>query len=265
MVQKFARMTTRTLCLSICFSALFLAFSCRAIRRETASRPVEHVLWDALVKKHVNADGWVNYRGMIADSVPLNQYLKLLRSAHPNDANWTPNEQKAYWINAYNAFTVQLITQHYPIESIKDIKKGIPFVNTVWDIKFIEIEDFTYDLNKIEHQILRPVFKDPRIHAAINCASYSCPRLRAEAYTAAQLDTQLDDAMRSFISDPQRNQITAKKAELSKIFDWFASDFRDAKGSVRAFIKQYHPELGDDVKFDYLDYDWRLNDQAGKG
>jgi hypothetical protein len=246
--------------LSLTCMMLCIGTGCRTIKRNTESKPVSHEIWDDLLKRHVTQAGWVNYKGMIADSVQLNLYLKLLSKNHPNDANWSKNEQMAYWINAYNAFTVKLICDHYPVKSIKDIKNGIPFVNTVWDIKFIEIEGFTYDLNNIEHNILRPVFKDPRIHAAINCASYSCPPLQQEAFVAEKLDAQLDHAMRSFLEDSLRNKITSDQANLSKIFDWFSGDFKDASGSVRAFIGKYNSKMTEKTKIDYLDYAWQLND-----
>jgi hypothetical protein len=235
--------------------------NCRAIKRNTDSKPVTHEQWDALVKKHVGTDGFVHYKGFLQDSAALNRYLRLLESAHPNDKNWSRNEQMAYWINAYNAYTVQLILRNYPIQSIKDIKKGVAFINSVWDLKFIKIQGFTYDLNNIEHNILRPVFKDARIHAAINCASYSCPRLLNEAYTAERLEAQLDGSMRSFVNDPLRNQITAEKAKVSEIFKWFRGDFERDAGSVRAYLNRYAAvKLSDQTDIGHLDYEWSLNE-----
>jgi hypothetical protein len=236
--------------------------NCRAIRRDSDSRPITHERWDALLKKHVSPEGWVDYEGFRRDSVELNRYLAQVSSVHPNDKNWSRNEQMAYWINAYNAFTVQLVAQHYPVASIKDIKRGVAFVNTVWDIKFIKIEGYTYDLNNIEHNILRPIFKDARIHAAVNCASYSCPPLRAEAYTAERLDAQLTDGMRRFVRDPLRNRITPQKAEVSEIFKWFRGDFEDDAKSVRAFLSRYTEQpIGADTPINYINYDWRLNEK----
>ncbi|MBK7938099.1 MAG: DUF547 domain-containing protein [Lewinellaceae bacterium] len=238
----------------------FTCSNCRAIRRDTESKPVTHEAWDALVKKHVRQDGFVDYKGFIRDSNDLNGYLRLLESAHPNDKNWTRNEQMAYWINAYNAYTVQLILRNYPVSSIKDIKKGVAFVNSVWDIKFIKIQGFMYDLNNIEHNILRAVYKDARIHAAINCASWSCPRLLGEAYTAANLDKQLDAAMRSFVNDPARNRIRADKAEISEIFKWFKGDF-ERGGNLRDFLNRYSDvKITDKTDISHIDYDWRLNE-----
>ena len=238
----------------------FTCSNCRAIRRDTQSRPVTHEIWDGLLKKHVDSTGFVNYRGMVRDSGELNRYLQLLENAHPNDKYWSRNEQMAYWINAYNAFTVQLIVRNYPLKSIKDIKSGLAFVNSVWDIKFIRLQGFDYDLNNIEHNILRPVFKDARVHAAINCASYSCPRLLDEAFTAQNLESQLDAAMRGFVNDPLRNRIGPDKAEISEIFKWFKGDFaRD--GTLRDFLNRYlEVKLTKSTEISYIDYNWALNE-----
>lgn len=239
----------------------FTCSNCRSIKRNVESRPVTHEMWDDLVKKHVGADGFVNYKGFIRDSAALNRYLRLLETQHPSDKSWSREEQMAYWINAYNAYTVQLIVRNYPTESIKDIKRGLAFVNSVWDIKFIKIQGYTYDLNNIEHNILRPVFKDARIHAAVNCASYSCPRLLNEAYTAEKLESQLDASMRGFVNDPVRNQITAEKAKVSEIFKWFKGDFERDAGSVRAYLNRYSKvQLTDKTDISHLDYQWSLNE-----
>jgi hypothetical protein len=242
--------------------AWFTCTNCRTIRNSADSKPVTHEIWNSLLKKHVNADGWVDYKGFIRDSSELNRYLKVLEAAHPNDKTWSRNEQMAYWINAYNAYTVQLIVRNYPVKSIKDIKKGLAFVNSVWDIQFIKIQGFTYDLNNIEHNILRPIYKDPRVHAAVNCASYSCPKLRPEAYTAAQLDVQLNDAMAGFVNDPTRNRISASKAEISEIFKWFKGDFEQNGQNLRAFLNQFSKEkISDKTDITHLDYNWSLNEQ----
>ena len=242
--------------------AWFTCTNCRTIRNSADSKPVTHEIWNGLLKKHVNADGWVDYKGFIRDSAELNRYLKVLETAHPNDKTWSRNEQMAYWINAYNAYTVQLIVRNYPVKSIKDIKKGLAFVNSVWDIQFIKIQGFTYDLNNIEHNILRPIYKDPRVHAAVNCASYSCPKLRPEAYTAARLDEQLNDAMAGFVNDPIRNRISSSKAEISEIFKWFKGDFEQNGQNLRAFLNQFSKEkITDKTDIAHLDYNWSLNQQ----
>ncbi|MBK9488502.1 MAG: DUF547 domain-containing protein [Haliscomenobacter sp.] len=235
--------------------------SCSAIRRTTNSQPITHESWDQLVKKHVKADGFVDYKGFIRDSMALNRYLDQLSAVHPDDKSWTRNQQMAYWINAYNAFTIKLIVKHYPVESIKDIKKGLAFVNSVWDIKWIKIQEYTYDLNNIEHNILRPVFKDARVHAAINCASYSCPRLRNEAYNPEKVENQLEDAMKPFRADALRNKITTEKAEISEIFKWFKGDFDRDAGSLIAYLNKFSEQkISDKTELKYLNYNWQLND-----
>jgi hypothetical protein len=225
------------------------------------SGTVSHAPFDKLLKQHVNENGKVNYKGFIQDSTHLNKYLKLLSNTSPQ-SNWSKNDQLAYWINAYNAFTIQLIIRHYPLKSIKDIgsKIKIPFVNTPWDIKFIRIGKETYDLNNIEHGILREKFNEPRIHFAIVCASVSCPKLLNEAYEGARLEQQLDKQARAFINDPTRNRITAKQADLSKIFSWFKGDFTK-KGSLNDFINQYaNLKITPNTKISSLNYNWNLNE-----
>lgn len=249
--------------LIFCALTLFSAssYGCTGRIPAAETEPPSHALWDSLLHRHVRTDGFVDYKGFVRDSAILNQYLAALAAANPASTTWAREEKIAFWINAYNAFTVRLIVSHYPVSSIKDIKKGIAFINSVWDIKFIHIGGETYDLNNIEHGILRSEFKDARIHAAINCASWSCPRLRPEAYTADQLDAQLTGAMRDFVNDPLRNRVSAEKAEISRIFNWFGGDFVRDAGSVRSYINRYASEkLKPGGSISYLDYDWRLND-----
>ena len=235
--------------------------ACRTIEGiDSNSKPVTHEQWTALLQAHVNDEGYVDYNGFIKDSVALNNYLHLLEQGYPNEKNWTRNEILAYWINAYNAYTVQLIIRNYPVESIKDIQPGVAFINSVWDIPFIHIEGQELDLNNIEHNILRKM-EEPRIHFAINCASYSCPKLRNTAYTADALDTQLDEAARSFINDPSRNNISVASAQLSSIFNWFTGDFTK-QGSLKDFINQYsNTKISPEAGIDFMEYNWKLNAQ----
>ena len=134
---------------------------------------------------------------------------------------------------------------------------------STWAIDFIKIEGKTYNLNNIEHGILRPKYNDPRIHAAVNCASRSCPKLLNEAFTADKLDNQLDMVMKDFINDATRNKITsANKAQLSKIFTWFAGDFKKNDPSVIAFINKFSKtKIDENAGISYLDYNWQLNKQ----
>lgn len=244
----------------ILLTGFLILQSCSVKDLASDSSPINHNLWDSLLNTYVLSNGDVNYKGLVEDSVKLNKYLTLLKSNHPNDKNWSKDEQLAYWINAYNAFTVKLIVDNYPTKSIKDIKNGIPFVNTVWDIKFINIEGAIYDLNNIEHGIIRQKFEEPRIHFAVNCASKSCPPLLNEAYTASKLDEQLTRQTKAFLNDSFRNEITnPTSVKLSKIFSWFRGDFKK-KTSLIGFINQYAPiQINKDADIDYLDYDWNLN------
>lgn len=220
---------------------------------------VSHDIWDQLLKTHVSEKGNVNYQGFVQDSAKLNQYLIQLALHHP-EKDWASNEQKAYWINAYNAFTVQLIVRNYPTKSIKDLGGKIYKINTPWDLRFIHLGEETYDLNNIEHGILRKQWDDPRIHFAVNCASVSCPPLRNEAFVANRLEQQLDDAARKFLADPTKNIITPDRLQLSKIFSWFKGDFTK-EGKLIAFLNRYtETQIQQDAKIQYLPYEWGLNE-----
>lgn len=245
-------------------TAIILLMSCAPISsQEVDSTPVNHEQFTLLLKKHVSSNGMVDYEGFIEDKEVFDRYLSLLRNNPPNEETWTKNEQMAYWINAYNAFTIDLIMQHYPVSSIKDIGSTIqiPFVNTPWDIKFIKIGDVEYDLNNIEHGILRKKWSDPRIHFAVNCASFSCPRLRREAYEADILSQQLDEQAIAFINNEELNSVKDGRAELSKIFSWYAGDFKRIL-PVKEYINQYSEVLmSSKTEIDYKEYDWTLNKQ----
>jgi len=222
-----------------------------------------HAIFDKLLVKNVSKDGRVNYKAFIKDSVEFNQYLKILSSNPPNEKTWTREEQMAFWINAYNAFTIKLITRYYPVKSIKDIGSSIqvPFVNTPWDIKFIIIGKEKMDLNNIEHGILRKKFTDPRIHMTLVCASKSCPILLNEAYDAKRLDEQLKKQSAVFLEDARRNKIKTDHAQLSMIFKWYAADFNKNGSSVNTFVNSYSTtKIKADTKISYLEYDWSLNE-----
>ena len=239
--------------------------SCSAPKITSDSNPVSHALWDSLLRQYVDEYGLVNYEDMAADSNQLTAYLQLLEQNVPDTDNWTEAEQMAYWINAYNAYTIQLILDHYPVAGIKEIKNGIPFVNSVWDIKFINLGGEKFDLNNIEHGILRKEFADPRIHFALVCASMSCPKLQQFAFTAEQLDEQLDQAAQEFFNAPYRNNITGNPIGLSKILSWYWTDFKDTYVDRYALLEQYaETEIDRDAKIDFLDYDWSLNEQTAE-
>ncbi|UOQ69974.1 DUF547 domain-containing protein [Hymenobacter cellulosilyticus] len=235
-----------------------------APRRSTpAAAGVDHSAFDKQLKKYVNEKGLVNYKAWKADQGAFNQYLALL-SKNPPAAGWSKQEQMAYWINAYNAFTIRLILDHYPLESIKDIgtKIQIPFVTTPWASKFFSIGGEKMSLDNIEHGILRKKYNDPRIHFALVCASISCPRLRTEAYTAAKLDSQLDDQGRDFLNNPAKNKPGKSSAQLSKYFDWYKGDWSENGQSVTSWVNKYAAtKLDKNATISFLDYNWQLNAQ----
>ena len=232
------------------------------VGKTSAQSAVDHSLFDDVLSEYVDDEGWVNYTALAENRDQLDQYLSLLRSNHPKD-DWTDNEKIAYWINAYNAFTLELILKHYPLKGIKDIGSWvqIPFVNTPWDIKFITIGEKEYDLNNIEHDILRKEFNEPRIHFAIVCASYSCPRLAREAYKAETLDAQLKSAAIDFLNDPRKNTIDPQKPKISKIFSWFGGDFKKETTLIEFLNRYVHTPINEDADVSFRDYDWGLNDQ----
>lgn len=223
-------------------------------------------VWDDLLKKHVDDNGRVNYSGFIEDKDLLNTYLKFLSNNPPNDSD-SDHKKLAYWINAYNAFTIKLIIENYPLKSIKELGATIqiPFVNSPWDLKFFKIGDDKMCLNDIEHKILRKKFNEPRIHFAIVCASNSCPNLRNEAYSSELLESQMNEETIAFINDSSKNKITEESIEISKIFSWFKGDFTK-NSSLIGFLNRYsNVPISEDAKVNFIKYDWGLNAPIDKG
>ena len=212
---------------------------------------VDHSSWNNLLKKHVTTDGKVNYKGFKADENELKDYIIYLGTHSPNDT-WIKEEQLVYWINAYNALTVDLIIRHYPVKSIKDIKNP-------WEQRLWKLGEKWYNLDDIEHQILRKM-DEPRIHFAIVCASFSCPKLLNEAFEASKIEAQLTNAIKDFLSDTSRNEISENSVKLSKIFQWFSKDFKQ-NGSVVDFINIYTDiDISPKAKISFKDYNWDLNE-----
>lgn len=210
-----------------------------------------HESWDQLLKKYVSAAGLVNYAGLLKEVDKLKSYLDLLKTNNPQP-DWQRNERLAFWINTYNAATVKLILDHYPVKSITTLHDGKP-----WDYKFIQIGDRTYSLNQIEHDIIRPVFKEPRIHFALNCAAKSCPKLLNEAFEPNQLEQQLERQTLHFVSNTEKNDINENLLKLSGIFDWYKEDF----GNIPLFLARYsQTTIAANATIDYLTYDWNLNE-----
>ena len=229
----------------------------------SAQSGISHASYQSLLQKFVDKDGLVDYNGLKSERASLKSYLNVLEN-HPPQKDWTSDEELSYWINAYNAYTLDLILEHYPVKSIKDIGSTIkiPFVSTAWDIKFINIGGEEYDLNNIEHGIIRKKFDEPRIHFALVCAAVSCPKLQNEAYVPDKLDEQLSKAAREFLADPEKNEFkSTKSAKLSKLFNWYGGDFNN-EGTLIEYINKYAPStLSENAKISWKDYDWNLNEQ----
>jgi len=243
--------------------SLFFFYSCQSpVVGKVGSTPPSHQLWDQLVKAHVKANGLVDYKGFIREKPKLESYLKLLSENAPDRSKWSKNEQLAYWINAYNAYTVKLIVDFYPTKSIRDLgpKLKIPLIKDVWHYKFFKIAGVDMSLDEVEHGILRKEFDEPRIHFAINCASISCPPLLNEAFVAEKLEAQLTKVSIAFINDPVRNKLGTQSVQLSSIFSWFTSDFTK-KGTLIEFLNKYSKvKISPNAKISFLDYNWNLNE-----
>jgi Protein of unknown function, DUF547 len=244
-----------------------------------------YAAWDVQVKKHVkwlpdNKQSRVNYKGFAADRAELGKTLESFSAVTPAQfAAFSKEQQMAFLINAYNAFTIELILTKYPdLKSIKDVTSfGSP-----WKKKFFKLLGEERNLDWIEHERLRPSiagggYKDPRIHVAIVCASIGCPAIPPEAFTATKLDSQLDEGMARFVGDKTRNRYADGKLQVSSIFKWFKEDFEKGyKGftKVEDVFAKYADTLTQDttiqgqlraktVSISHLDYDWSLND-AGR-
>ncbi|MBW2298585.1 MAG: DUF547 domain-containing protein [Deltaproteobacteria bacterium] len=220
---------------------------------------VDHGLYAELLEKYAQ-NGTVDYQGFKESEIKLDQYLKFL--SETDIKTLSRDEQFAFYVNAYNAWTIKLILTGYPgIKSIKDM--GSIF-KSPWKKQVVRIDGDIVTLDHIEHEILRPGFKDPRVHFAINCASKGCPPLRSEPYRADILEQQLDEMTREFINDSQQNRLEGRTLYVSSIFKWFSEDFND---DVVGFFLKYAQEdlknqLEDNkskIKIKYLDYDWSLN------
>lgn len=211
-----------------------------------------HSNWNSLLRKYVNTKGNVNYAGFKKDQALLQAYLDDL-SKNPPQSSWSRNEKMAFWFNAYNAYTIKLIVDNYPVKSITDLKGGKP-----WDVKWIKIGTKTYSLNNIENDLLRPTYKDARIHFAVNCAAESCPPLYNQAWTEENLAAVLDKQAKAFINNPAYNKIAANKVQVSKIFDWYKEDF----GNLIEYLNKYSTtKINANAKVEFLEYDWTLNKQ----
>jgi Protein of unknown function, DUF547 len=247
--------------------APILLFTARLASAGCAPVDHEHAAWRTILGRFVR-DGEVAYGRLAREGAPLlTSYLNGLSSACADDyARWSRAERLAFWLNAYNAFTVKLVLDHYPIASIRRIGwlPGAAFREQF--IPMPGLKGGAISLDDIENGTLRADFREPRIHFALVCASRSCPVLRAEPYRAVDLDRQLDDQARVFLADPSKNRFdpTTNTLYLSSIFKWFRTDFEAAAGSLPAYVGRYRSDpraTAPAVRIEFLDYDWSLNEQ----
>jgi hypothetical protein len=238
----------------------------------TSNQQEDHTLFTEILQDYVH-DGKVNYRELCQDN-RLETYIAQLAATNPD----TISDEKAslaFWINAYNAYTIKVICDNYPINSINELHTGGMYIGTIlnktiWDKDFVIINNQKTTLNHIEHEIIRPLFQDPRAHFALVCASKSCPPLRSESYEGYKLEEQLDDQGRIFFKDSSNNffEIDKKEAHLSKILDWYSKDFGKKNKEILLYITRFLPDdLAATIKanpegwdINHTKYDWSLNE-----
>ncbi len=231
------------------------------------ARSIDHASWGRFLKKYVQSHSSGVNRiayGQVSDSsrASLQAYINGL--AQTRISQFNRREQLAYWINLYNALTVKVALDHYPVRSIRDIKSGL-FSSGPWGKKLVAVEGEQLTLDDIEHRILRPIWKDPRIHYAVNCAALGCPNLQPIGFTAATVPTLLDQAAAEFINHPRGVTINRGKLVVSSIYVWFQADFGDSDEGVIQHLRQYaSPDvskaLAKVMKISNDRYDWTLND-----
>ena len=235
-----------------------------------SDRVVDHSAWERfmakyLVTSHPSGINRVEYGEVSAeDKQTLKSYLDDLQQVPVSQLN--RNEQKAYWINLYNAATLDIVLDHYPVSSITKVNlaSGL-FSRGPWEAKILKIEGQEVSLNDIEHRILRPIWKDPRVHYAVNCASIGCPNLQDRAYTSKNTEVLLEKGAREYINHPRGAAFEGKKLVLSSIYDWFQEDFGGSDQGVLRHLRRYAaPDLAGKLesfsgRIDYQ-YDWSLNE-----
>jgi hypothetical protein len=232
---------------------------------------VDHSQWSALLKKYVvvSPDGVnrVRYAAFKSEAhATLKSYIAALETVDVRALDRP--EQFAFWVNLYNAKTIDVVLDAYPVRSIKDISLGGGLLTLVtggpWKAKVMKVNGVELSLDDVEHGILRPIFKDPRVHYAVNCASIGCPNLMAEAFTGAALKSQLDAAARAYVNHPRGFSERGGEIVASSIYDWFATDFESAGGVIahaRAYADQaLKRKLSSTAEPDKYEYDWSLND-----
>ncbi|MGD8701155.1 MAG: DUF547 domain-containing protein [Desulfosarcina sp.] len=231
-----------------------------------ATQKVDNRLYAELLALHTR-DGLVDYASFKTEHPKLKAYLEHLAGINPNALG--RDDAFAYYINLYNAATIDLVLESYPgIDSIKDIGG---FFGNPWKIEFITLNDKKVHLDHVEHEILRPTYKDPRLHFAVNCASLGCPPLHGKPFEGDSLDATLDELTRQNMADPAHTRLEGDDLYVSKVFDWFGEDWGGKEDRV-AFVRKYSSpaqateidRVGDSLDLKYSDWDWTLNDPSFK-
>lgn len=225
---------------------------------------VDHGAWDGLLAnfRRQGTDGVarVDYRGLLSTGRGgIDAYVRQLEAAEVSALDRA--EQMAFWINLYNALTLKVVLDHYPVASIRDIdiSPGL-FANGPWGATLARVEGEEVSLDDIEHRILRPIWKDPRVHYAVNCASVGCPNLAGQAFTGARLETMLEAGAKAYATDPRGCSVANGRVTASKIYDWFQEDFGGTEAGVLAHLRQHGARGLDGFSdIDSYDYDWSLN------
>lgn len=219
----------------------------------------DHSAFDSVLKQHVDRAGQVDYAGLKANRSSLDDYLAKTGAVDQSQfSGWSESEQLAFLINVYNAETLQLIIDHYPVASIKKIG-GL--LSSPWDKKAVVLFGSETTLDHVEHGIIRVKYPEPRIHFALVCAAKGCPPLRNEAYTAAKLEAQLESQTRTFLAESSKNRIEGNTIYLSPIFDWYGEDFETGGKTVSDYVAPYMEGGTSGKKVKFTDYDWSLNAQ----
>jgi hypothetical protein len=209
-----------------------------------------YVQYNRFLQRNVTSSGSVNYKAIKSNRKSFDSIVDNFSKANPS-SSWTTQQQLAFWINAYNVFTIKLIVENYPLESITKLDGGKP-----WDVKRITIGGKKYSLNQIENEIIRPTFKNEKIHFAVNCAAKSCPPLHNRAFLPGTLSDQLDARSRAFVNS-KSNVLAANEVKVSKIFDWYKEDFPNLINFLNSYSKV---KINPGAKVSYMEYNWKLNE-----
>ena len=238
----------------------------------TATTRIDHRVWSEFLQRYLSRAprgfNQLAYGAVTAgDRQALDGYIAAL-AAQPI-SRFNRAEQEAYWINLYNALTVRVVLDYYPVTTIREINISPGFFATgPWGKALVRVEGIDLSLDDIEHRILRPIWRDPRLHYALNCAAISCPDLQGAAFLAPDLERQLEQAARQYVNDPRGVAVIQGKVIVSKVYDWFIEDFGGSEQTVLAHLKRYAaPALKAQLKainrLDDVRYDWSLNGAPG--